>query len=412
MLRDFTATLRSLRADPGLRHRAYRTMGPGFPEEAEVYRGLSRYSLLFSRVTVGPRAPSVTVVLPGAHPGAAFAGVRTALGFAGGLARSLDRPLRVATTDPKGGAGKSTLAPELVPDGVPRPVPLVGLGDAEPLRASPDELWVITHWTTAHAADVGRRVGLLDPSRVIYLVQDYEAGFLPWSTDHALVRASYHAGFTAVVNSRPLADHLGRHEGVRVPDERIVAPALDERRLEQVAMRRREDGRLGVFFYARPSKPRNLYPLGASVLRRAAILLGPDVRRCRFMSAGERHPPLALRGGAPLTVVGQTTWEAYFTLLETVHVGLMLMYSPHPSHPPLELAVSGGRAVTNRYESARDGLHPAIRTAEADPEALALALVEAIREAFEAPCGDYAALADGALGRPLDEVVSAVAGSR
>jgi O-antigen biosynthesis protein len=375
------------------------------PSDAETYRGLSRFSLRFDRVQIGPRSPAVNVLVPSAR--AIFAGANTALAFARMLSVELDQPLRVVAINRRGASRQKNAAALLRASVGVENLSLTGLGDGEILEAGPGDTWVVTHWTTAHAADIACRLGVIDPAKVIYLVQDYEPGFHPWSMDFALARATYHAGFRIVVNSRPLADYLREQELIDIESDLVFAPHLDPERLAQVASKRRADKRVGVFFYARPSKPRNLYPLGVATLRRAYHLLGADAARCDVFAAGEPCPPISLTPERTVQALGDTGWDGYFDLLRRVHVGLSLMYSPHPSHPPLELAVSGARAVTNTFGSARNGLHPRITTARADPDELAHVLVDAVRAALEDPCGPFALILDGVLGAPLPDVVRA-----
>src|SRR5262249_46344437 len=39
--------------------------------------------------------------------------------------------------------------------------------------------------------------------------------------------------------------------------------------------------------------------------------------------------------------------------VRSAHVGMGLIYSPHPSYPPLDLAASGAVVVTNTFESSK-----------------------------------------------------------
>jgi hypothetical protein len=241
------------------------------------------------------------------------------------------------------------------------------------------------------------------------MVQDYEPGFQPWSSAFAVTRATYHAGFVPVVNSFPLARYLERQEGISVPDAAVLAPDLDLARLERVAAARTPAVRPRVFFYARPSKPRNLFPTGVAALRRAADLLGPSDVPLDVVTAGEPHEPLELRHGARARSLGTLRWDQYYDQLEHSDVGLSLMHSPHPSHPPLELAVSGARAVTNDFEGARSGLHPRLVAPAADPDELAAAIVEAVRRAADGDRGGFEPIADGRLGQTIDAVVRSAA---
>lgn len=336
--------------------------------------------------------------------------MKTALALAGSVAGVLGRALNVVTVNADGGPRAGHLVDALRPAGVSGTIPVARLGDGDQFAVSPEDIWIVTHWTTAHAVDVACRLGTIDPERVVYFVQDYEPGFVPWSTDFALARATYSAGFRLVVNSQPLATYLASLEPVSVATELVVAPDLDLDRLHSVAEARGEFGdRVGLFFYARPTKPRNLFPLGVAALGRVAQMLGDEAACVDLYTAGETHPSLGLNRFGSEHYLGQTGWDGYYDLLGQVSVGLSLMHSPHPSHPPLDLAVSGGRVVTNRFGAAREGLHPNVVTADADPDALAAALVQSIRVARVDGATGFCAPASGALGRPLSDVSTSLA---
>jgi hypothetical protein len=62
-----------------------------------------------------------------------------------------------------------------------------------------------------------------------------------------------------------------------------------------------------------------------------------------------------------------------------MEVGLSLMYTPHPSYPPLDLAASGAVVVTNRFGRKRDldRYSPNILCADPDVPSLLAALRDA-----------------------------------
>jgi hypothetical protein len=385
---------------------------PPLPPAAAAFDGIIAESLNLAGIQVGPVRDAVNVVLPPFAPEAIFAGVSTALKFARGLALELDRPLRViqlsanAQPEPLRVAIEAHLAADGV--GVPELTVL-----PQPLLAhttvGAEDVWITTYWTTAHAADVACRIGVLDPSRVIYLIQDYEPGFHAWSVPYALTRATYHAGFHHVVNSRPLARYLAEREGEAADHGLVIAPHLDLDRLAAVARARRREDTVRVFFYARPNKPRNLYQLGVAALRHASTRIAAEGLAWDVVSGGELHPQLPLPGGGEVRGLGTLSWDGYFDLLGRIDVGLSLMYSPHPSHPPLELAVSGALAVTNELDGVRSGLHPRVNAVSADVLALSDGLVEAVRRARDEGPGPFEAPAPGSLGDPLEDVIGNLA---
>jgi hypothetical protein len=384
---------------------------PPMPAAAKVFEGVTPQSLHLAGLRHGDAPPVVSLVVPAIRPDSIFAGVATALQVGRRLALALDRPLRVV---PFGRAEPEQLAAALTAflaaDG--RPVPPLSVVPQRQLAhttVSTDDVWVVTYWTTAHAADVACRVGVLDPARVVYLVQDYEPGFHAWSVAHALTRQTYRAGFTHVVNSSSLARYLIDREGDGTDHGLVFAPHLDLDRLAQVAERREPSQPVRVFFYGRPGKPRNLFELGVAALRAASVTLAAEGIAWQAVSAGEEHPDIELPTGQTVRSLGTVDWDAYYDLLAATDVGLSLMHSPHPSHPPLEVAVSGGLAVTNDLDGSRSHFHERVTAVAPDPDALAAALVDAVRRAAHDGPQPFAPPVEGRLGRPLDEVVDDLA---
>ena len=66
-------------------------------------------------------------------------------------------------------------------------------------------------------------------------------------------------------------------------------------------------------------------------------------------SPDARFPPVKFPGGVEPFVHQDLDWSAYAALVRSIDLGLSLMYTPHPSYPPLDLAASGAVVVTNRF---------------------------------------------------------------
>jgi hypothetical protein len=382
-------------------------IAPPLPPGARVFEGVAPQSLFLASVRHGPADPAVTLVVPAIKPDSIFAGVATALQAGRLLALAMDRPLRVVPfgkADPEelGAALTSFLAADGEP--VP-PLHVVPQRMLAHTTVSRDDVWIVTYWTTAHAADVACRVGVLDPSRVVYLVQDYEPGFHAWSVAHALTRQTYRAGFHHVVNSSSLSRYLADREGPQTDHGLVFGPHLDRDRLARVAVEREPSAVVRVFFYGRPGKPRNLFQLGVAALRAASVQLAAEGIAWEGVSAGEDHPDIVLPTGATVRSLGTLGWQEYYDLLARTDVGLSLMHSPHPSHPPLEVAVSGGLAVTNDLDGSRQGFHDRVTAVAPDPDLLAAALVDAVRRASASGPQPFADLTEGSLGRPLGAVI-------
>lgn len=383
-----------------------------------AYDGLTDRSLVLAGISARGRGRQVVLVLEEIGPGAAFAGVRTAIAVAAGLASRTGRALRIVTTgaSPLGGSARATarFVAERFASALPADLPPVEVVPREDLGSATfavDTIWIATYWRTAHALDVAARAGVIDRERVVYLVQDHEPGFLSWSAASAAASATYRAGFLLCVNSTPVATALERHEGVSVDPRLVFAPELDlagTKRAAAVRAERGEDVVVRVVFYGRPGKPRNMFPLGVAALRVAARELDGAGLRLEFLSAGETHPDVDLGGGHMLRSVGTLSWDGWFDLLGTADVVLSLQQSPHPSHPPLDAAVSGARVVTNELGGLRSGLHPKLVAVDADPTELGSAVADAVRTRGHRG-SEPTASAGTPLGRPLPTVVDELA---
>jgi beta-1,2-rhamnosyltransferase WsaF-like protein len=252
------------------------------------------------------------------------------------------------------------------------------LGPGRPLRLARHDVVLATWWPTAYlAAAATERTGGKD---FLYLIQDFEPAFYAWSTNYALALATYSMPMRAIFNERLVFEHFVAGNIGRFGDGAAGASITFDPAVDGTLFRPRARGKQRrLLFYARPSKPRNLYQLGLRVLRRAAedgTFRDWDVR-----SIGEPVPELDLGGGAVLRPMPWRDVEGYAELLGTSDILLSLMLSPHPSYPPLEMAASGGAVVTNSFgvktPEALARVSPRIRAVEPDVEALAAALRDA-----------------------------------
>jgi hypothetical protein len=363
-------------------------------------------SFLASSFTAGPR--HLNLVLPEVTPGAVFAGVKTAIEVAAGLSDLSGLPVRLVLIRPDLVASHALVTK--IRDELRRvaglEVEIIMSQDLPGFDFGRSDLWIATHWWTAHALDIACRSGLVSRERVIYLIQDYEAGFTPWSTDSALAAMTYGAGFTPIVNSSPLADYLESQGSVRVDRDRVFSPSFDLNQLQNAALHREPSDHVRVFFYGRPARPRNLFNLGLSALQSLASELSDRHLPFEIVMAGENGPNVEL-GAATVTNLGVLSRSDYFAVLSRVDVGLSLQYSPHPSHPPFDIAISGALAVTNDFGGSRNGLHPNLRAVAPDPDALAGALVAASLDARNEGPGEFTPPREGGLGRAMEDALAA-----
>jgi hypothetical protein len=90
---------------------------------------------------------------------------------------------------------------------------------------------------------------------------------------------------------------------------------------------------------------------------------------------------IALGSGAALELLPRYGQGEYAEMLRRHDVGLALMYTPHPSLVPIEMASAGMLTVTNSFENktaeAMAAISPNLITAEPGIDAIAAGLLEA-----------------------------------
>jgi hypothetical protein len=222
----------------------------------------------------------------------------------------------------------------------------------QPLAIGPNDVFLATHWTTAQ--QVKPVLPRLDIRQFFYLIQDFEAGFFPWSNNHALALETLGLDHWPIFNQSLLAEfciaqQVGRFAEAGFADRAIVfEPAVDAQ-IFQTPSEPTPSRPKRLLFYARPRAARNMFGLGLLALRQAAA--DPAFTGWEFLAIGSPNamPELALTDAARLRIAPWLGYKGYAELLSNADVLLCPMLSPHTSYPVLEMAACGGLAVTNTF---------------------------------------------------------------
>jgi hypothetical protein len=277
-------------------------------------------------------------------------------------------PPVASATNPNGNGG---------PKGAAAPTTAAAPGAAVPPPASLErpsipvgrrDVFVATFWPTASFAIETRAWQAATygtaPKSFAYVIQDFEPGFYPRSTQQLLAQATYEAPkstiaiFNTNVLQRAFHDHGLRFSREYVFEPRL-APALGHALVAPPIPRQRR-----IVVYGRPSKARNGFGLIVDGLRawRATYEHAAD---WTVVSAGEQHHDIDLGHDTVLRSVGKLSFDDYAELLRSSAIGISLMISPHPSYPPLEMSHLGMLVLTNRYdEKDLSKAHPNIASLE------------------------------------------------
>lgn len=328
--------------------------------------------------------PSLTVLVPTLNPTELFAGIVTALDIGLGLAARGHHVRFIATDLPMASPAASRafllrrLDARAEASGAAGRISLACGITSGSVTAHKYDVFLATAWWSAHVADKLIHRFKYEQRRFLYLIQDYEPNFYAWGQEYADALSSYDLDFDPIFNTTLLRDYF-RDKGFdfATPEAPAFHPAID---IARYAGRPRTAGtgprRLAL--YGRPEVARNMYATAIEALTRFVTAEGLRPQDIDLVSVGLSHAPITLPGGLILRSLGKLPWEEYPDYLLGTDLGLSLMYSPHPSHPPIEMAAAGVRVVTNGFgPKDLSLLSPAILSAPATAPALATALSQA-----------------------------------
>jgi glycosyltransferase involved in cell wall biosynthesis len=261
------------------------------------------------------------------------------------------------------------------------------------LPVHPRDAFIATTWWTAHVAHQAGRV--LGRPRFVYLIQEYETYTFPMGSYAALSDASYTFPHDAVFSTELLRDHFrsaglgvfsaagraGGWQGLAFRNQITDVGPVAAADLARRATRR-------LLFYARPEghAARNVYELGVMALATAAAegVFGRGWE-LHGIGATEGTGQVRLGSGAVLELLPRQDQSTYADLLRAHDLGLALMYTPHPSLVPIEMASAGLVTVTNtcgvKTAEAIESISPNLIAAEPTVESVAAALVRAAARA-------------------------------
>lgn len=295
--------------------------------------------------TVSTRSKRLTIVTDSVNASSLFGGVGTALILACEICRRHEADLRIVTRVEPPDTSRLQDALHLFDITLPNKCEFVFLpphGATKRLDVTDNDIFLTTSWWTTEAATRG-----VPPTQIRYLIQEDERMFYPFGDDRLRCEAVLeNAEIKLIVNSSLLHEHF-RQQGVKQYEKRaqFFEPAFPA----TVYQVKPKSGKNKLFFYARPNNPRNLFWLGVQVLREAVDRNLLPVDSWEIYMVGNAVPPTNLLGSHPYHVLESMKWSEYAAMIGGIDVGLCLMYTPHPSYPPLDLAASGALVVTNQF---------------------------------------------------------------
>lgn len=333
--------------------------------------------------------PRLNLLIPTINPHQTFGGVATALRVFRTISERLGREwdLRLVVTDAPLTSEARTLFEDYVFvegnamfDSDSRSVvdATPGVDTSVSLRAG-DHFMASAWWNAAQGLDLRelQQKFYSGHCSFIYLIQDFEPGFYPWSSRWGLAEATYLRlqRDIAIINSQQLYDYFAVHYRT---DTTYLLPY--EPNAQIVAAQSKRKRRNLIIFYGRPSVPRNGFELIVDGIRLWQAQFPELAAEWEVVSIGEDISEGITNHLLNARVSGKLSLTAYGELLAEAAVGISIMMSPHPSYPPLEMAAAGVWTITNKFAN-KDLSRTAsnvVNVGALDPFSIAKALTQAI----------------------------------
>ena len=189
-------------------------------------------------------------------------------------------------------------------------------------------------WTTAYFL-----LKFNNTKKKFYFMQDYEPLFYPAGASYAQAETTYRFNFFGLTNTVGLSNiYRNEYQG----KSEYLTPCVDSSIFYPEKKEQKE--KYKVFFYGRPGHPRNGFELGTMALKKLKEKLGDKVQ---IVTAGADWKESEYGVDGVITNLGRLKYEETGDLYRSCDVGLILMFTKHPSYLPFELMACGTAVVSN-----------------------------------------------------------------
>jgi beta-1,2-rhamnosyltransferase WsaF-like protein len=238
---------------------------------------------------------------------------------------------------------------------------LVARDRSEGIPANKSDVFIGYSWLTMRLASFAAK--RTNDKLPLFFIQEFEAIFHPHDSFHALCIETYGLPHFSIFNSELLKKFF-EQKGLGVFDPlnpvfgneykyAFFSHAISNIKPpngEELANRKTKK----LLFYARPEAhaARNIFEISMLGLKEA-IESGVFSSEWEFYGIGSLAlaDELKLTNDTSLKMFPRVTLEEYCKMLGDFDIGLSLMYSPHPSVPPFEMAAAGMLTVTSSFEN-------------------------------------------------------------
>jgi len=210
------------------------------------------------------------------------------------------------------------------------------------LEISKKDIFIATSWWSAMAID---KTTITE--RFFYVLQEVETFFYPHSDEYYFCsQVMKKSNINYIVNSKYLFDYFKENEPNIIKNGICFDPAFSENLYKNTKNSKNTKNKL--FFYSRPNNPRNLFDYGVYLINLSIERGIINTNEWDIYFIGQDTPKVIFNNGYVAINKGIMDWEEYASFLNEVDLAICLMYTPHPSYPPYDVACSGGVVVSNK----------------------------------------------------------------
>lgn len=252
------------------------------------------------------------------------------------------------------------------------------------LEVDPKDDFLCTMWSNADAV-------LQTPNitgKVFYIMQEVETFFYDHG-DNCLrcYNTLTNNRIIPIVNSKLLYDYLISSGYNNVKNNGIYfEPAFSKKLLMPSATSFDKKEKYSLLYYARPSHQRNVFYFGLEVIDEALKRGILDSNKWKIYLVGDESvPSFSFESDVEVEKLGVMNWKEYCNFLANVDLCYGMIYTPHPSYPPLDAVSAGAVSLTNNFQN-KQGLKmysDNIVTADLNLESMLNGFIEAQKIVFD-----------------------------
>lgn len=326
---------------------------------------ISEASLVYEASPFTPRQDSLlgddlrfNLLVPSIKDEHIFGGISTALKIFENICKTLNVKQRIIITDieaDKKDAEKFAnfvMVPHQKESNAPAQIVNYSCRPGKSLPVGKRDVFVATAWWTAYPTqEVIRWQKELwgQENKLIYLIQDFEPFFYPWSSHFSMAESTYKMDIPviAIFNSYLLMEYFKQNH-YQFYKEIYFDPTMNGKLLASLQDAPSYPRKKQIIFYGRPSAPRNAFEMVIKALKLWSEKQD-SVKEWTVYSVGEKHDTVDLGNGIKIVSLGKLSLDGYINLMKETYAAISLMVSPHPSYPPLEMSSYGIKTITNCY---------------------------------------------------------------